>query len=69
MCVALLILGLVYGRNTVIWREKGRCMIRAVTMDNLRSSLGIRRRDRIPNSGVNMCSGKNWWRYLSRRSS
>ena len=36
---------LTYGSKSLIWREKERCRIRAVQIDNLRGLLGIRRRD------------------------
>ena len=41
---------LAYGSETMIWREKGRCRICAVQMDNLRSLLGIRRMNKVPNA-------------------
>ena len=34
---------LTYGIKTMMWMEKERSRIRAVTMDNLRGKLGIRR--------------------------
>ena len=40
---------LMYGSETMIWREKGRSRIRTVQMDNLRGLLGIRRMDKVPN--------------------
>ena len=47
----LLVSILMYGSETMIWREKKRPRVRAVQMDNLRGLLGIRRLDRIPNKG------------------
>ena len=43
---------LVYGSETMLWREKERSRVRAVQMDNLRGLLGIRRMDRIPNARI-----------------
>ena len=40
----LLIAVLMYGSETMLWKEKSR--IKAVQMDNLRGLLGIRRTDR-----------------------
>ena len=52
---------LLYGRKTMIWREKDRSKIRAVLMDNIRGLLGIRRRDRIPNALViELCGVAKW---------
>ena len=42
---------LMYGSETMLWKEKERSRIRAVQMDNLRGLLGISRMDRVPNSG------------------
>ena len=36
---------LMYGSETMLWKEKERSRIRAVQMDNLRGLLGIRRID------------------------
>ena len=36
--------------ETMIWKEEERYMIKAVQMDKIRSLLGIRRMDRIPNA-------------------
>ena len=41
---------LLYGSETLIWREKERSRIRAVQMDNLRGLVGVRRIDRVPNA-------------------
>ena len=43
----LLVLVLLNGSETIIWREKDRSKIRAMQMDNLRGLLGIRRMDRV----------------------
>ena len=40
---------LMYGSDTMIWKEEDRCRVRAVHMYNLRVLLGIRRKDKIPN--------------------
>ena len=45
------ILVLLYGSET-IWQEEQMSRIRAVQMDNLRDLLGIRRMDRIQNTGI-----------------
>ena len=39
---SLLVPALTHGSETIIWREKERCRIRAVQTDNLRGLLGIR---------------------------
>ena len=39
---------LLYGSETMIWREKERSRIRAVQVENLSGLLGISRMDRIP---------------------
>ena len=44
----LLVLVLTYGSETVIWWEKERSRVRAVQMDNLRGTLGIKRMDKVP---------------------
>ena len=41
---------LLYGSETMIWREKERSRSKAVQMDNPRGLLGIRRMDKAPNS-------------------
>ena len=46
----LFIAVLMYGSETMLWKEKERCRIKAVQMDNLRGMLGIRRMDRVPNA-------------------
>ena len=47
---SLLVLALMYGSETIIWKEKERSSrIRVLEMDNLRGLLGIRRVDKVPN--------------------
>ena len=43
---------LMYGSETMIWKEEERSRIRAVQMDKIRSLLGIRRMDRVPNARI-----------------
>ena len=43
---------LMYGSETMLWREKERSKVRPVQMDNLRRLLGIRRMDRVPNARI-----------------
>ena len=45
----LLVPVLMYGSETMLWKEKERSKIK---MKNLRRLLGIRRRDRVPNALV-----------------
>ena len=54
---SLLLPVLTYGSETMIWREKERSRIRAVQMDNLRSVLGIRRMDKVPNAPIRQLCG------------
>ena len=53
---------LLYGRETLIWREKERSRIRIVQMDNLRDLLGIKRMDRLPNAQIRDArnDGREW---------
>ena len=46
----LLVPILMYGSETILWKEKYISRIRAVQMDNLIGLLGIRRMDRVPNA-------------------
>ena len=48
----LLVPILMYGSETMLYKEKERSKIRAVQMDNLRGLLGIRRMDRVPNAPI-----------------
>ena len=43
---------LMYGSETMIWKEKERSRIRAVQIYNLRGFLGIRRMDKVPNARI-----------------
>ena len=43
---------LMYGSETIIWKEEERSRVRAVQMDKIRSLLGIRRMDRVPNARI-----------------
>ena len=45
------------GSKIMIWKEKERCRIRAVQMDNFRGLLGIRRMDKVPNSRIRELCG------------
>ena len=45
----LLVPLLMYGNETILWKEEERSRIRAVHMDNLRGLLCIRRIDRVRN--------------------
>ena len=47
MYETLLVPVLMYGSETIIWKDKERYRTRAVHMDNLRGLLGIRRMDKI----------------------
>ena len=46
MLMVLLVIILLYGSETMVWRDKERSRIRAVQMGNLRGLLGIRRMDK-----------------------
>ena len=48
---------LMYGSETMIWREKERSKVRDVQMDNLRKLLGIRRVDKVPNARIRELCG------------
>ena len=48
----LLVPVLMYGSETMLWKEKERSRIRTVQMDNLKGLLGIRRMDRVQNAGI-----------------
>ena len=53
---SLLLPVLMYGTETVIWREKEMSRIRAVQMDNLRGLLSIRRMDKVLNTWIKQCN-------------
>ena len=48
---------LMYGSETTIWEEEERSRIRAVQMDKIRSLLGIRTMDRVPNARIRELCG------------
>ena len=48
---------LMYGSETMLWKEKERSGIRAAQMDNHRGLLGIRRRDKVPNTRIKKLCG------------
>ena len=48
----LLVPVLMYGSETMLWKEEERSRVRAVQMDNLGGLLGIRRMNRIPNAWI-----------------
>ena len=54
---SLLAYVLVYGSETMIWKEKESSRIRAVEMNNLRRLLGNRRKDRVPNARIRELRG------------
>ena len=49
---SLLVPVLMYGSETMIWREKERSRIRVVEIDNLTALLGIWRMDKVPNARI-----------------
>ena len=53
----LLVSVLIYGSEMMIWKEEGRSRIRAVQMDKIRSLLGIKRMDRVPNPRIRELCG------------
>ena len=55
----LLVPVLMYGSETMIWKEEERSRIRAVRMDKIRSLLGIRKMDRVPNALIREFAGSN----------
>ena len=57
----LLVPILIYGSETMLWKEKERSRIRAVQMDNLGGLLGIRKMARVPNAQIReLCRVTNW---------
>ena len=54
---SLLVLVLIHGSKTILWKERERSRIKAVQMDNLRGLLGIRRMDRVPNAQIRELCG------------
>ena len=53
----LLVPVLMYGSETILWKDMERSRVRAVQMDNLRGLLGIRRMDRVPNAWIRELCG------------
>ena len=53
----LLVAVLMYGSETIIWKENERSRISAVQMDKLRGLLGIRRVDRALNAQIRELCG------------
>ena len=43
---------LMYGSETMLWKEKKRSRVRGAQIDNLRELLSIRRMDRIPKARI-----------------
>ena len=54
--VTLLVPVLMYGSETMLWKEEI-SRIRAVQVDNLRGLLGIRRMDKVPNARIRELCG------------
>ena len=52
---ALLMSVLLYGSESIMWREKDRSWIRVVQMNNLRSWLGGKRMHIVPNARLESC--------------
>ena len=52
---------LIYGSETMIWKEKERSRIRAVQMDYLRGLMGMKRMDKIPNTRIRKLCGMTKW--------
>ena len=57
----LLVPVLMYGSETVIWKEKGKSRIRAVQMDNFRGLLVIMGMDKLPNTQIRELCGVTKW--------
>ena len=49
---SLLMPVLTYGSETMLWKEKQRCRVKAVQIENLKVLLGIRRMDKVPNARI-----------------
>ena len=75
----LLVPVLMYGSETMIWKEEESSSIRAVQMDKIKSLLGIRRMDRVPNARTREMCGMakggderieedvlHWFSYVER---
>ena len=48
---------LMYGSETMLWKQKNRSRIRAEHMDNLRGLQGIRRMDKVQNKRIRELCG------------
>ena len=48
----LLVPVLLYGSETMLWKEKERSRVRPVQIDKLRGLISIRRIDRVPNTRI-----------------
>ena len=48
---------LIYGSETMSWKEKEISRVWVVQMDNLKRLLGIRRMDRVPNARIKELCG------------
>ena len=48
---------LLYGSDTILWKEKESSTVRAVQMDTLKGLLGIRRMDRVSNARIRELCG------------
>ena len=53
----LLVPVLIYGGDTILWKEKERSRITGVQMDKFTGLLGIRRIDRVPNTRIRELGG------------
>ena len=54
---ALLVPVLMYGSDTMLWKEKEISRVRAVQMDSLKGLLGIRKMERVPNARIRELRG------------
>ena len=52
---------LMYGSETMIWKEEERSRIRAVQMEKIRSLIGIRRMNRVPNAWISCMRWQKGW--------
>ena len=48
---------LMYGSETMLWKEKEKSRVSTVQMDNLREFLGIRRIDKVPSARIKKLCG------------
>ena len=53
----LLVPVLMYGSETIIWKEEERSRVTVVQMDKIRCLLGIRRMDKVPNAQIRELCG------------